>query len=269
MKKVAWVLGRYIKDKYDDMYIATDFVKTNRGSKVKEVKFEKVEPNTLQVYSDEVNEKQVNAHILVALRLIIDYHEDQESQYGVDDKISEQSENAEEPGYKAYDFIEFNPNYFTDESGNKIDTPFLCIVLQKYIKYDNATSKYIEFYDLLFEKELWNLEVNGVNENTSLVTNATKKKEFLSKVVYKKNLLRHLYTELDVDYNVQRVTQKRVPTALATSPKKKTRKNPYSSKTTRTRRTRKQPERRSERLVEKQRQSRTGRVSRSRRQALS
>ena len=78
----------------------------------------------------EGGENEFKTHIIVALRLIVDYHEDRESQYSVLDTIDEK-EDILTDDYPPYTFIKFSSGYFK-EDGEPMEEEFPCIVLQKY-----------------------------------------------------------------------------------------------------------------------------------------
>ena len=115
-------------------------------------------------------EDEIRTHIVVALRLIVDYHEDRESQYSVFDTIDEK-EDISTDDYPPYTFIKFRSGYFK-EDGKPMKEEFPCIVLQKYMRFDENSNNYELFYDLLFEKVMWRLKVTGeegVNENSRII----------------------------------------------------------------------------------------------------
>lgn len=211
--EAQWILGRYVRDSHGNVYKVTKLLSESRL--VKHVIFQRVNENTMQVIEGEEN--QVKTHIIVALRLIVDYHEDRESQYSVLDTIDEKDDILTDD-YPPYTFIKFRSDYFK-EDGKPMKEEFPCIVLQKYMRFDEKSNSYELFYDLLFEKVMWRLKVtgeDGVNENSIIMDSDEEKRNFLEKVTYKKNLLTHLYQELSMD--IPDKPQTSIPKALQTAP---------------------------------------------------
>ena len=105
--QVSWIIGRHLRDNKDGLYIATSLSETNTG-KINGVMVSKVNPDTML---REAGSQEINANVIVAMTLAIEYHENKLPSYAIDTKYDSQQR---ETKYKMYDFIIFDANYFKD-----------------------------------------------------------------------------------------------------------------------------------------------------------
>ena len=130
--------------------------------------------------------------------------------------------------YQLYDFIRFNNNFFSNNDNNPINEEYVGLILQKYFKYNSEEGRYIQYYDILFEKELWRLEVDDVDANnkTEKITRDSTKRDFLKTLKNRRMMVTHLLKKFGIKAsNIGRVTRKKV-----TNTDKTTRKTSRKSK---------------------------------------
>ena len=195
--QINWVIGRYMKDRNNDTtYMATDLLLSRSGNVVKHIGVKRVKDSDMTPYGDEIK-----CNPIIVIQLIIDYQENKLSKYEITDEYQSTEREKGTTKYKNYDIIKFKPNYFNDVSHGKepIDKEFYAIILNDYYRYNNDVKKYIRYYDVLFESELWRLEVESVdNENNAVLVNDKKEqKDFVSKIKYKRNVISHVIHRLD------------------------------------------------------------------------
>jgi hypothetical protein len=196
---VKWILGRYVRDNHDEIYRAEKLIHNPyKKSRVKNVEFVKIDPTSTTL--DPITPIQkVKANIVVALQLIVDYHEGVVSQYSINSNVDDEEVVSNDSKYNIYDFIEFKSGYFKDTDNRPIRNKFMGFIVQKYHKFDDEKQEVLMFYDILFEDELWRLDVKDVDDNSSKVNSKTKQKSFIDKCNYKKNLLHKVMRELGME----------------------------------------------------------------------
>ena len=198
--QVNWIVGRHVRDKDDGLYIATSVSETNAG-KIKDIVFAPVDPNTMLRKAEA---KEITANVVVAVTLAIEYHENKVASYVIDEEYELEEDQTK---YKMYDFILFNKNYFKDfETEQPIQDEFIGIILQNYDKFDKQTEKYTNYYDVLFEDELWRLETDSVDKNSEPLVDVKKKKKFVSKLKNERNLISKVIKELGLNTEITRMT---------------------------------------------------------------
>ena len=146
------------------------------------------------------------------------YHYSKVSKYEIDEDFESTIRQEGTTKYKNYDIIKFKPNYFTNmNSDEPIDESYMAIILNNYYRFDPGTEKYIRYYDVLFESELWRLEVSEVdNENNATkVNDVNQQKKFVKNVKYKRNVISHVIHRLGV------AQERRMPSSGQTTRKKK------------------------------------------------
>lgn len=199
-RDLKWCIGRIVRDKHEDLYIATELkLDARKNNKVKHVVFQKVDEDH-NVIEPVVEQKTNN---LIALQLLVDFHDDIVSDFSIDDEYQQEGANIlSNTKYSIYDFIEFKSRYFVDEStGRKLASKFVGVIVQVYFDYD-GDKEYVPFYDILFEEELWKLEAANVDENSSKITSTEKKKRFINKAKYKRHKLAKVIKELGLEVRV-------------------------------------------------------------------
>lgn len=211
--QINWVIGRYMRDKNDVLYVATDLNLSRRGQTVNTITVKEVNENTMSPMGDD---KKCNP--LVIMQLVIDYQYSKVSKYEIDEDFESTIRQEGTTKYKNYDIIKFKPNYFTNmNSDEPIDESYMAIILNNYYRFDPGTEKYIRYYDVLFESELWRLEVSEVdNENNATkVNDVNQQKKFVKNVKYKRNVISHVIHRLGV------AQERRMPSSGQTTRKKK------------------------------------------------
>ena len=193
--KVEWCIGRYLRDKDDDVFVVKEFTtKPNNPRKVKTINVAKVTDSLKPI----MPEKIVKARPLIVLRLILDFHDDKIPEYSVLDSSKEIVKKPINTKYKKHDFIKFRSKYFKDENtGKNIQERYIGIILQSYYDYDDE-SNYVMFYDILFENELWKLETKSVDRHSDLLNSVKQKKDFLLRCRKEKALIKKLLEQYDI-----------------------------------------------------------------------
>ncbi len=199
--QVNWLIGRHVKDNTGDLFMAVGLVE-NKGGRIEGVNFVGVNSRTL-LPEEGADEQEANA--LVAIELAIAYHENKLAKYSIKDKYEFKQP---EINYDMYDFIVFDKNFFSDFTTKAPDqTEYNAIVLQNYYKYDKTTEKFLHYYDILFEDELWYLETEKVDKNSKKIDNPVQKKLFIKSVKDKKNLISKLIKDLGLTSDMQSIRQ--------------------------------------------------------------
>ena len=194
--KVNWVIGRYMRDKSDGLYVATKLNLSRKGQTVNTISVQEVNESTMIPFGDEIR-----ANPLVVLQLVIDYQYSKASKYNISDEYESTIRQEGSTKYKNYDIVQFRPNYFRNMNTNEpIDESYMAIILNNYFRFDTGAKKYLRYYDVLFESELWRLEVKEVDNtnNAKLVTNENEQKEFVKNIKYKRNVISHVIRRLGV-----------------------------------------------------------------------
>ena len=233
--QVSWIIGRHLRDNKDGLYIATSLSETNTR-KINGVMVSKVNPDTML---REAGSQEINTNVIVAMTLAIEYHENKLPSYAIDTKYDSQQR---ETKYKMYDFIIFDANYFKDfETEEPIQAEFIGIVLQNYDKFDKETETYKNYYDVLFEDELWRLESESVDKKSKELANPVRKKRFIAKIKNERKLISKVIKELGLKSDLKTIPIKGTTTKKKKenknkkkSPAKGTRKSPRKQNTTMT-----------------------------------
>lgn len=213
VNELKWTLGRYLRDKNNNTFLVDKLHIDPR----KKVKVDSV--GCIQV-DDElkiiVPETTVKANTIVVLQLIIDYQESNVPSFEINENYIPSNLETRSTKYKIYDFISFKPNFFINDDTDKgINERFDAIVVNIYYDYDKDTDKYLQFYDVLFENELWKLDTKKVDENSDKIQSIVKKRIFVAGVKYKRNLITKVIKELGLTEELKaqqpkRITRKRV-----------------------------------------------------------
>jgi hypothetical protein len=229
--QVKWIIGRHVRDSNDGLYIATSLSETNAG-KINGVMFSKVNPDTML---RETGTQEIKANVIVAITLAIDYHENKIPSYDIETEYEYQGIGTK---YKMYDFIIFDANYFKDfETKEPIQAEFIGIVLQNYDKFDKETETYKNYYDILFEDELWRLESDSVDEKSKELANPVRKKQFIAKIKNERKLISKVIKDLGLKSDLKTIPMKSNTTKKKNKkkpPAKATRKSPRKQNTTMT-----------------------------------
>ena len=196
--QVNWLIGRHVKDKSGDLYLAVGLVEKKK--RIVGINFVRANSITMLPEND-VDEQEAN--VLVAIELAIDYHENKVSEYNINDKYEFKRPQTK---YDMYDFIVFNKNYFRDfETKAPDQTEYNAIVLQNYYKFNKNTEKYEHYYDIMFEDELWYLETESVEKNSQKIDNPVQKKLFIRSVQGRNNLMSKLINDLGLTSDLQSI----------------------------------------------------------------
>jgi hypothetical protein len=181
--ELGWLIGRDVIDKNNEKFKASKLVMS--GQRVSAVQYKRERDGAIKT-----------AKPRVAMKLTIDYfHGEISKDHAITDDFKEA---VVATTYVKDDFIEFNPNYFIDESTKKnIPERSVALVLKDaYYDFDKATKQPELFYDLLFEHEIWFLRASDVDANSTILTSNQKHlitiTAFLSNVSQHRNRIIHL-----------------------------------------------------------------------------
>lgn len=214
--QVNWIVGRHMKDKKDGLYIATSLSETNTG-KINGVMVSKVNPDNML---REAETQEINANVIIAMTLAIEYHENKMPSYEIDAKYESQQSDTK---YKMYDFIIFDANYFNNfDTQEPIQDEFIGIVLQNYDKFDKETETYKNYYDILFEDELWRLESDSVDKKSKELSNPVRKKQFIAKIKNERKLISKVIKELGLKSDLMRIKTRSTSAKVKAKTKSKT-----------------------------------------------
>ncbi len=214
--QVNWIVGRHMKDKKDGLYIATSLSETNTG-KINGVMVSKVNPDNML---REAGTQEINANVIIAMTLAIEYHENKMPSYEIDTQYDSQEPQTK---YKMYDFIVFDANYFNNfDTQQPIQDEFIGIVLQNYDKFDKETETYKNYYDILFEDELWRLESDSVDKKSKELSNPVRKKQFIAKIKNERKLISKVIKELGLKSDLMRIKTRSTSAKVKAKPKSKT-----------------------------------------------
>ena len=203
--EISWIIGRYMEDKNRNKYKAIDFSIDGRNkNKVKGIKCVRLN----EVFRE--TEDIVVVDPLIAISLAIDYHSGRVSRYEIDDKYDEKEE-IMETKYKVFDFIKFHINYFYDEDTKKyLKERYIGIIVEIYNQTDEESGKNMQFYDILFENEIWKLDTSSVDKHSDKVIVEKEKKSFINKVTKNRNLISKVIKELGMEVRKEKIKTKKV-----------------------------------------------------------
>lgn len=231
--QVEWIIGRHVTDKNDRVYVANSLSKVTSSGYIDKVIFAPVDSKTML---READGKEISSNVIVAMTLAIEHYENKAPSYDIDEDYDKLGETKTK--YRMYDFVKFDENYFKDfETNEPIQDEFIGIIMQNYDKFDKETEQYKNYYDVLFEDEMWRLESDSVEQNSKEFSNPVKKKKFVARLKNERKLISKVMKELGLKTKLTRIQTRSITRKSKPKPKSKvkataTRKSPRKSKST-------------------------------------
>jgi hypothetical protein len=158
------------------------------------------------------------------MEMAIDFHRGNQSKHAIDDKFKFVAPKKVKTKYKKGDFIQINKGYFTDDETKKpLNERYVALVLKDaYQDFDEESKDFDQFYELLFQHELWFLNSKSVDQNSvKLCNNKGAIMGFLATVTIYRNRLSSYLQEYGLPTSEVRNGTRKV---VNQTPSKKTRK---------------------------------------------
>ena len=222
--QVNWIIGRHARDNKGDLYVATSLSTTNTG-RINGVMFSPVNPeNMLRIEGS----KEVKANVIIAISLVIEYHEENPlPSYAIDEEYQEEPSTK----YQIYDFILLDANYFKNfETQEPIQDTFIGIIMQNYDKFDKDSGTYKNYYDILFEDEMWRLETDSVDAKSKKLVNPVQKARFVAKLKNDGKLISNILKELGINTTLTRINTRSTRKAQQAKPGTKAKPKPGATR---------------------------------------
>lgn len=169
-KDLLWIVGRYLKDKSNKVYIVTKLnTLSNNATKVDKITCTEVNPQNLKIIN---NNQKIVGNVFTIIHLVVEYHDEiQPSLYVKDNYVKTMKHlNPNHCRFELYDLIVIGKGYYKNPSNNTpIQQEFDGLITNIEVKLWKKGESPALCYDILFEDgSEWFHVAESIDKNAKL-----------------------------------------------------------------------------------------------------